>query len=126
MNDLSRKATVSLVRMYLFVAALILVPAWSLRFWQCRASTVRVEPSRQVVSFGPYALVRHPMHAGCVLMFVAIPLALGSFWGFVPAALLCAVLVFRLLDEEQHLASNLPGYAAYHGRVRWRLVPWLW
>ena len=71
-------------------------------------------------------IVRHPMYAGALVMIAGIPLALGSWWGLIPAALLVPVLVWRLLCEESFLAANLPGYDAYRGRVRYRLVPSFW
>jgi protein-S-isoprenylcysteine O-methyltransferase Ste14 len=90
------------------------------------AATVRVEAGQHVVETGPYALVRHPMYSGSMLGYLATPLALGSLWGLVPAVMVCAMIVVRLLDEERYLVKNLPGYEEYRGRVRWRLVPGLW
>jgi protein-S-isoprenylcysteine O-methyltransferase Ste14 len=90
------------------------------------AATVRVESEQRVISSGLYAFVRHPMYASAVPLFLATPLALGSWWGLVPAALLLATLVWRLLDEERYLAGNLPGYADYQSRVRTRLIPGIW
>jgi protein-S-isoprenylcysteine O-methyltransferase Ste14 len=66
------------------------------------------------------------MYAFAVPLFFATPLALGSWWGLVPAALLLAMVVWRLLDEEQYLARNLPGYTDYQNRVRTRLIPGVW
>jgi protein-S-isoprenylcysteine O-methyltransferase Ste14 len=79
-----------------------------------------------VVTTGPYALVRHPMYAGALLAFIGTPLALASWWGLVPAALLAGVIVWRLLDEEIFLARSLAGYDDYRRKVGWRLLPWLW
>ncbi|HEY2410678.1 MAG TPA: isoprenylcysteine carboxylmethyltransferase family protein [Pirellulaceae bacterium] len=90
------------------------------------AATVRVEAGQQVVDVGPYAWVRHPMYSGSILGYLATPIALGSLWGLVPAALVCAMIVVRLLDEERYLAKNLAGYEEYRRRVRWRLVPGVW
>ena len=90
------------------------------------ASTVEVAPDQRVVSTGPYALVRHPMYAAGMLLFLATPLALGSVWALGPAAALCGVVVARLLDEERYLSARLPGYAAYCERVRFRLIPSVW
>ena len=90
------------------------------------AGTVRVEADQQVVSSGLYAWIRHPMYLGSFLGFLATPLALGSLWALLPAILLCAVVVVRLLDEEQHLSENLPGYDAYCRKVRYRLIPAVW
>ena len=90
------------------------------------AATVKVESEQRVISTGLYAVVRHPMYASAVPLFLVTPLALGSWWGLVPAALLLATLVWRLLDEERYLARNLPGYTDYQNRVRTRLVPGIW
>ncbi len=90
------------------------------------AATVTVESGQRVISTGPYALVRHPMYATALPIFLATPPALGSWWGLVPAALFTAMIVWRLIDEEAYLARNLPGYAEYQRTVRWRLVPGIW
>jgi protein-S-isoprenylcysteine O-methyltransferase Ste14 len=85
------------------------------------AATVRVEGEQKVISSGFYGVVRHPMYAGTLPLMLAIPLALGSYW-----ALLLPILLWRLLDEERVLRRDLPGYAEYCQRVRYRLVPGLW
>jgi protein-S-isoprenylcysteine O-methyltransferase Ste14 len=90
------------------------------------AATVRVEAGQQVADVGPYAWVRHPMYSGSILGYLATPVALGSVWGLIPATLVSAMIVVRLLDEERYLAKNLPGYEEYRQRVRWRLVPGVW
>ena len=90
------------------------------------AGTIEVAEGQHVIDSGPYAVVRHPMYAGALIMISGIPLALGSWWGLVPAALLVPILVWRLLREEAFLAANLPGYDAYRGRVRYRLAPIFW
>jgi protein-S-isoprenylcysteine O-methyltransferase Ste14 len=90
------------------------------------AATVRVESEQRVISSGAYAFVRHPMYTAALALFLGTPLALGSLWGLVPAALLCAAIVLRLLDEENYLMRNLPGYTDYQRRVRTRLVPYVW
>jgi protein-S-isoprenylcysteine O-methyltransferase Ste14 len=90
------------------------------------AATVRVESDQPVISTGLYAIVRHPMYTAALALLLGTPLALGSWWGLVPAALLLAALVWRLLDEESYLARNLPGYTDYQRRVRTRLVPGIW
>ena len=90
------------------------------------AATIRVEAGQRVISTGAYRIVRHPMYGAAVLLFVATPLALGSFWGLIVVLPLCAVLVARLLDEERYLSANLAGYDAYRGQVRYRLMPYIW
>jgi protein-S-isoprenylcysteine O-methyltransferase Ste14 len=90
------------------------------------ASNIRVEQGQTVVSTGPYAIMRHPMYAGVVVMAVGVPLALGSWWGLLLIGLLMSVLVWRILDEERVLKTELPGYTEYTQRVRYRLVPRVW
>jgi protein-S-isoprenylcysteine O-methyltransferase Ste14 len=90
------------------------------------AGTIEVAEGQHVIDGGPYAIVRHPMYVGALVMIAGIPLALGSWWDLIPAALFVPVLVWRLLREETFLAANLPGYDAYRGRVRYRLVPIFW
>jgi protein-S-isoprenylcysteine O-methyltransferase Ste14 len=90
------------------------------------ASIVTVEAGQQVISTGPYRLVRHPMYAGGALALMAMPFALGSLYALLVAVPLCGVVVARLLNEERYLSAHLPGYDAYRERVRYRLMPPVW
>jgi len=90
------------------------------------SATIELREEQQVISTGPYALVRHPMYAGAFIMLLGVPLALGSWWAFIPVFLLFAAIVWRLLEEEKFLAKNLPGYASYRQKVRYRLIPFIW
>ena len=90
------------------------------------SAIIEVTADQKVISTGPYAFVRHPMYAGAIPMFFGMPLALGSWWGLLPALALLAVIIWRLLDEEDYLQRNLPGYADYQRHVRWRLLPSIW
>ena len=90
------------------------------------SATIEVAPGQQVISTGPYALVRHPMYAGALVMLLGIPIALGSWWGLLALAAMMPALIWRLLDEEKFLARNLPGYAEYQEKVRYRLIPLVW
>lgn len=90
------------------------------------AGTIEVAEGQHVIDSGPYAVVRHHMYAGALVMIAGIPLALGSWWGLIAAVVLVPILVWRLLREETFLAANLPGYDAYRGRVRYRLAPIFW
>jgi protein-S-isoprenylcysteine O-methyltransferase Ste14 len=92
------------------------------------ATTVRIQEERghQVVSAGPYAVVRHPGYSGALLFSLASPAALGSVWALLPAVLTAAVLVLRTALEDRTLQKELAGYAEYAARVRWRLAPGLW
>ncbi|TKT70611.1 isoprenylcysteine carboxylmethyltransferase family protein [Afipia massiliensis] len=90
------------------------------------SSIVEVAKDQTVVSTGPYAVVRHPMYVGAIVLFLATPLALGSWWAFIPAIILSAMIAVRLIDEERFLGRNLPGYDAYRSQVHYRLIPGLW
>ena len=90
------------------------------------AGTIEVAEDQHLIDSGPYAVVRHPMYAGALIMILGIPLALGSWWALFPAALLVPVIVWRLMREEVFLAANLAGYGDYRGRVRYRLAPIVW
>jgi len=90
------------------------------------SATIEVAENQKVISTGPYAIVRHPMYASGSLYLLGTPLALGSYWGFVPIAAMMPFLIWRLMDEERFLAKNLPGYTEYQKRVRYRLVPFVW
>lgn len=88
--------------------------------------TVEVQKGQQVIDTGLYAVVRHPMYLATLLMFLPLPLILGSFWGLVPFALYPAIIVVRILNEERVLTEGLDGYAAYKGKVKFRLIPFIW
>jgi protein-S-isoprenylcysteine O-methyltransferase Ste14 len=90
------------------------------------SATIELAPDQKVISTGPYALVRHPMYAGALVLLLGIPLALGSWWGLLIVAAMLPALIWRLIDEEDFLAKNLPGYVAYQTNVRYRLIPGLW
>lgn len=87
------------------------------------AATIRVETDQKVISTGPYAVVRHPMYSWGLVLALAMPLALGSWWGLVTLVPVAGILAWRLLDEEHTLHRSLPGYTEYTRKVRWRLVP---
>ena len=87
---------------------------------------IEVEPRQQVISTGPYAVVRHPMYAGMLLMFLFTPLALGSSLALVVFVPLAVMIVLRIRKEEAMLSRELPGYREYCGKVRYRLVPGIW
>jgi len=90
------------------------------------SATVEIRRDQRVISSGLYSVVRHPMYAAALVLFVGIPLSLGSYWGLLAIPPAFAGLVARLLDEEKHLTRDLPGYAEYRRKVRDRLLPGLW
>jgi protein-S-isoprenylcysteine O-methyltransferase Ste14 len=90
------------------------------------SATIELAPDQKVISTGPYTLVRHPMYLGGVILFLGVPLALGSWRGLFIVALMIPAVIWRLLDEEKFLATNLPGYMQYQDKVRYRLLPYIW
>ena len=90
------------------------------------SATIELAPDQKVISTGPYALVRHPMYAGGLIMLLGIPIALGSWWGVLVMAAMMPALIWRLFDEEKFLSRNLPGYMEYQNKVRYRLLPHVW
>jgi len=103
-----------------------LLMIWVISVNRFAASVIQVEPGQAVVSTGPYRIVRHPMYSVAIVMFLFIPLALGSYFALPAFALLIPLLVLRLLNEEKVLGRELPGYADYCLRTRFRLIPFLW
>lgn len=90
------------------------------------SATIEVAPDQKVISTGPYAIIRHPMYAGTLVMLLGIPIALGSWWGLVVIVAMMPALIWRLFDEEKFLARKLPGYLEYQKQVRYRLIPLVW
>jgi protein-S-isoprenylcysteine O-methyltransferase Ste14 len=99
---------------------------WVIKVNRFAARTIQVEPGQEVISSGPYRIVRHPMYLGGSIWFLFTPLALGSYFALPAFALLIPVIVLRLLNEEKVLRQELPGYPEYCLRTRFRLVPLLW
>ena len=122
------------------VALLLEVAAWigqaaagALIFWVVATNTylsrmARIQEDRDqvVVTSGPYRFVRHPMYAGIIVLFVCMPVALGSGWGLVPGVAIGILYVVRTSKEDRMLRQELAGYEAYAHQVRYRLVPGVW
>jgi protein-S-isoprenylcysteine O-methyltransferase Ste14 len=90
--------------------------------------SVRIQTDRghQVIETGPYAIVRHPGYVSGFLVFIGMPLSLGSLWALIPASLVCLLLVLRTVWEDRMLQEELPGYKDYAQRVRYGLIPGVW
>ena len=88
--------------------------------------TIEVVDGQQLISTGVYAVVRHPMYFGNIVMIIATPVALGSWWGLVPVIFFIAIMVYRIINEEAVLLRDLDGYAGYMHKVRYRLLPGVW
>lgn len=112
-------ADVLVVLSYSFILAVLKVNSFAAR-------TVEVEKEQRVIDSGPYARVRHPMYTGLLLMNFATPIALGSWWAFLPLALFPFGISARIRNEEMVLLRDLKGYGDYTQRIRWRLIPLIW
>lgn len=88
--------------------------------------TVEIQPGQRLIDTGLYGIVRHPMYTSTVLLFLAMPLVLGSWASFCVMLLYPGVIVFRIINEEKVLADGLEGYEEYKHRVKYRLIPFIW
>ena len=88
--------------------------------------TIKVEEGQTVVSTGLYGIVRHPMYMATLLLFLVMPLVLGSWWALIPFAFYPAIIISRLKDEEELLTRELAGYVAYKEKVKYRIIPFIW
>lgn len=114
----------SMALLFFAVSYLLFIPICNAN--RFAASIIQVEAGQIVADRGPYRLVRHPMYSVSLLVWLWLPLALGSFVVLPAVALLTPVLVLRLLNEEKILRRELPGYAEYCLRTRYRLIPYVW
>ncbi len=88
--------------------------------------TIKVEAGQTVVDTGLYGIVRHPMYMATLLLFGMMPIVLGSWYALLVFAAYPAIIIVRLNDEEDLLTRELPGYAAYKQKVKYRLIPFVW
>jgi len=98
---------------------------WTNKFFSSR---VRIQTDRghYVIQDGPYRFVRHPGYLGMIIWLLITPLVLGSVWGLIPAGLTVIAVIIRTYLEDTTLKNELPGYADYASKVRFRLIPGLW
>jgi len=99
---------------------------WVAKVNRFAARTIQVEPGQEVISSGPYRIVRHPMYLGACAMWLFTPLALGSYLTLPAFVLLIPLIVLRLLNEEKVLCQELSWYAEYCTHTRFRLIPFVW
>lgn len=88
--------------------------------------TIKVEEGQTVIDTGLYGIVRHPMYAVTIWLFLMIPLVLGSWYGLIVFAFYPAIIIVRLKDEEDLLTRELPGYTEYKKKVRYKIIPFVW
>ena len=113
------------------VAAAILLVSYALYAEVMRENaylsrTIEVQEGQKVIDRGLYGLVRHPMYAVTLWLFLAIPVVLGSWWALAVFALYIPVIAARIVNEEKVLVAGLEGYAVYKARVKYRLMPFIW
>ena len=116
---------VSIVGAVLFLSSYALY-AEVLRENTWLSRTIGVQEGQTVVSTGLYGVVRHPMYAVTLVLFLSMPLVLGSGLAFVVFLAYPAIIAKRIRNEEAVLARDLPGYTEYLKKVRWRLIPFVW
>lgn len=114
-----------------WLAALVFLASYALYAEVMRENaylsrTVEVQEGQQVVDTGLYGIVRHPMYSATVLLFLSMPLVLGSVFSFAIMLLYLPIIARRIANEEEVLREGLPGYQEYLSRVRWRLFPGIW
>ncbi len=111
----------------LTVAGMV-VTSWAMLSNAYFSGLVRIQAERghTVVSGGPYHTIRHPGYAGALLYNIGVPLLLGSWWALIPSGLACLLMILRTALEDRFLRAELPGYAGYAARVRYRLLPGVW
>jgi protein-S-isoprenylcysteine O-methyltransferase Ste14 len=102
------------------------VPVFAANSFAAPVVKIQKERGQHLIDTGPYAIVRHPMYAAALLYVVGMPLLLGSWIGLALVPLLVLGLAPRAVREERLLKDELPGYADYMARVRWRLIPHVW
>jgi protein-S-isoprenylcysteine O-methyltransferase Ste14 len=99
---------------------------WTFRENAFAAPVVKIQEGHRVIDTGPYAIVRHPMYASALCLFIGVPLLLGSWWGLALSTLLVLAIAWRAVGEERVLRAELSGYADYAARVRYRFIPLVW
>lgn len=87
---------------------------------------IQTERKQHVISTGVYAFVRHPMYLGAILMFLGVPMLLGSKYGILLGIFLSLIFAFRIIGEEKMLTEELEGYSDYKKKVKYRLLPYIW
>ena len=116
---------VTIIASVLFLAAYALY-AEVMRENAYLSRTIRVEEGQKVVDTGLYGIVRHPMYMATILLFLMIPIVLGSWYALIVFAFYPAIIIVRLKDEEALLAKELEGYTDYMQKVKYRLFPYIW
>ncbi|MCP8304382.1 MAG: isoprenylcysteine carboxylmethyltransferase family protein [archaeon] len=112
--------------MFYIISAILLT--WAMIANPHFETTVRIQKDRdhQVITTGPYKIIRHPGYAGGILLAISIPLIIGSLFGLIPAGIIILLLIIRTSLEDKTLLNELNGYSEYAKRVKYRLFPRVW
>lgn len=118
-------------RIVVIIAAIVLVVAYALYAEVMRENvylsrTVEIQEEQKVIDTGLYGVVRHPMYFATILLFLSIPIVLGSWIGFVIFLIYPFLLVKRIKNEETVLEEGLKGYSEYKQKVKYRMIPFVW
>lgn len=118
-------------RLVVIIASVILLISYALYAEVMRENaylsrTIEVTAEQQVIDTGLYGIVRHPMYAVTIWLFLSIPIVLGSWWSLICFLPYIAVIVVRIKNEEKLLEKELKGYREYKSRVKYRLLPFVW
>ena len=116
---------VSIIGATLFIIAYILY-AEVLRENTYLSRTIEVQEGQKVIDTGLYGIVRHPMYGATLLLFLSMPIVLGSVWSFLIFLVSPFIIAARLKDEEKFLEEELEGYREYKKKVKYRLIPFIW
>jgi protein-S-isoprenylcysteine O-methyltransferase Ste14 len=115
------------------IGAAMVIPAFAGGIWAMSVNkffewTARVQDDRNhyVCTSGPYSIIRHPGYACYIVTKLSYPLILGSWWGFLPEGILIILFIIRTALEDRALQNELPGYRDYAGKVKYRLIPFIW
>ena len=130
-KESDQKFVVGMSGLIFLAAAVIFLIAYALyaevmRENEYLSRTIEVQEGQKVIDTGLYGIVRHPMYAVTVLLFLMIPLILGSLFAFLIFLAYPVVIAVRIRGEERILEKELAGYAEYKKRVKWRLIPLIW
>ena len=88
--------------------------------------TIEVQEGQKVIDTGLYGIVRHPMYAVTVWLFLSIPIVLGSWWSLLCFSPYVIIIIIRIINEEKVLTEKLDGYSEYRNKVKYRLIPFIW
>ena len=117
--------TVTIIFAVIFLLAYVLY-AEVLRENTYLSRTIEVQEDQRVIDTGLYGIVRHPMYSATLLLFLSMPLVLGSIWSFLIFLAYPWIIASRIKHEETFLCKELPGYEAYRKKVKYQLIPYIW